>query len=313
MQVLIVEEELSVANAMAYALEARGHAVTVASSAQVALGLPQPDVLIADPELPGISGLDLLEQYHHADIAPRTVFISATPSLESCRRALRLGASDFLSKPFRLDELVRAVELENAEPSVVLEETYDVATNPLETCLRDLAAFGIRRGLGPTCRARACSAVGEIVDNVIKHAYPFGEGELRMTATVDQRALVVTLIDNGIGLDTNQVATEIMSVSGGLSRASSLSESLDLRGEPGVGTTVQLSFGSYLVDFAGDDHADLTELDYLTPDTARQILSTLELEGSESFFQLTPSLAVVIGRLLSGPDPQRIAAQALRS
>lgn len=313
MQVLIVEEEPSVANAMTFALESRGHTVVVARDAQAALNLARPDVLIADPELPGFSGLDLLEEYGHGGVSPRTIFVASEPSLESCRRALRLGAAEFLSKPFRLEELVRAVEAKHAESRSIFEETYAVGEHVVELCSRDLAAFALRRGVGPTCRARACSALGEVIENVRLHAYPMGEGSLRMTATIDERDLIVTIIDDGIGLDAALVATDIMTDGGGLARVSALAEDLDVRGEFGVGTTVQLRFGVYTVDYAGENQADLTELDFLTPDTTRQILATLEMEGAESFFQLTPSLAVVIGRLLAGPDPERLAAQVLRS
>ncbi|MFT7487039.1 MAG: CheY-like chemotaxis protein [Candidatus Paceibacteria bacterium] len=313
MQVLIVEEEQSIASAMAFALESRGHCVHVASDARNALNLPRPDVLIADPELPGISGLDLLEQYRHRGATPRTIFISSAPSLESCRRALRLGASEFLSKPFRLEELVRAVESKHPEPKALFEECYPLSNDVVENCLRDLAAFAIRRGVGPTCRARACSAVGELVENVMRHAYPDAEGSVRMSVTIDERDLTITIIDDGVGMDTAEIIADLMEFQGGLSRAAALSEDIDLRADIGVGTTVQLRFGAYTVDYSGADKADLTELDFLTPETTRQILSTLELEGAESFFQITPALAVVIGRLLAGPDPERLVAQALRS
>ncbi len=313
MQVLIVGEEREVNMAIANALESRGHEVLVAADAYFARILPRPDVLIADPEMPGLSGLDLLEEYNETGRAPRTVFLSSHPSLESCRRALRLGASEFLSKPFRLADLVRAVELGVAKPAAIFEQTYSISPTSIEDCMLDLAAFGLRRRVGPTCRARACSAIGEVVSNVLEHASPNGEGLFHVTASVDSREFHVTVRDEGVGMETGDVAVHTMSTGGGLSRALALSENLDLRSTPGAGTTVQMSFGATRVDYVGPDQVDLTELDFFTPQIAQQIISTLELDGSEKFFQLSPSLAVVIGRLLAGPDPARIAAQALRS
>lgn len=313
MQILIVGEEREVSQAIANALESRGHDVLVASDAHSARALPRPDVLIADPEMPGLSGLDLLEEYRDAGCAPRTVFLSSHPSLESCRRALRLGASEFLSKPFRLADLVRAVEHGQERPSALFEETYAITPTCVEDSMLDLAAFALRRRVGPTCRARACSALGEVISNVVQHAYEDGRGHFHLSARVDSRELTVTVRDEGVGMDTGGIAVDSMSTGGGLARVLALSENLDLRSTPVEGTTVQMSFGATRVDYVGPDQVDLTELDYFTPQVAQQILSTLELDGSESFFQLSPSLAVVIGRLLAGPDPARIAAQALRS
>jgi CheY-like chemotaxis protein len=313
MRVLIVENEHVVAKAMSYALESRGHRVDIANSIEAALALSTPEVLIADPERPGLSGLDLLERYRRQGLAPRTVFVSSEPSLESCRRALRLGASEFLSKPFRLEELVRAVELETGSPEALFEETYITSKSCVEVAMRDLAAFALRQGIAPTCRARCCTALGELLDNVCRHAYLVPGGELRVTATIDRRDLIVTVSDDGVGVDACELAIDFMSIGGGLARASALAEDLEIQTGLPRGTTVTLRFGAYLVDYGDEVRADLTELDFLTPDTSREILNTLEFEDGEQFFQLPPSLAVVIGRLLAKPDPRRLIAQAFRS
>ena len=313
MNILIVEDEAVVANAMAGALRARGHEVSIAIRAQDALALPRPEVLIADPEMAGLTGLDLLETYRRAGRAPRTVFVSAAPSLESCRRALRLGAAEFLSKPFRLEELVRAVEGEVAPNRPLFDRGYSASTKTLEVCLRDVAAFALRHDVGPTCRARCCTALGELIENVIQHAYPREAGSLQLTATVDERELVVTVSDFGVGCDLERELPGHLVREGGLARAAALSEKLECIGGPGLGTTVSMVFDARRVDFAGDEAADLTELDFLDPQTTREVLHTLRLAGGEGFLQLPPSLAVVIGRLLAGPDPRRIIAQALRS
>jgi CheY-like chemotaxis protein len=313
MQILIVEDELVVANAMACALQSRGHDVSIARNVREALGLPRPEVLVADPELPGLSGLDLLEEYRRTGHAPLTVFISSSPSLESCRRALRLGAREFLSKPFRLEELIHAVEATRAPARLLFVRDYRATRSNIEACLRELAAFALQRGVGPTCRARCCTALGELIENVIQHAFPFDEGEFQVTATVDERDLVVTLSDSGVGFDVDDVLSNYLLDDGGLARAAALSEKLDLVGGLGLGTTATLSFGAYHVDFAGADAVDLTELDFLEPETTRQVLSTVRMAESEGFLQLPPALAVVVGRLLAGPDPKRIVAQAFRS
>ncbi|MFT7670499.1 MAG: CheY-like chemotaxis protein [Planctomycetota bacterium] len=313
MRVLIVENEIVVARAMASALESRGHQVVVAKTVELALSLSTPEVLIADAELPGLSGLDLLERYRREGHAPRTVFISNEPSLESCRRALRLGAAEFLSKPFRLEELVNAVELDKNSQTAFFEESYQTTDANIGIALRDVAAFALRQGISPTCRARVCTALGEIIENVMDHAYPASLSTYEVRAVLDGRDLVVTVNDQGIGFDTSKVTVDYMSTSGGLARAASLAESVELASEPGRLTAVTMRFGAYLIDYNGADQVDLSEMDFFTPDTSREILNTLACDGGESFFQLSPALAVVIGRMLAGPDTKRLAAQALRS
>jgi len=315
MQVLILEQEVVVANAMVNALECRGHEVSVAANAEAALSLPRPEVLIADLELDGLSGLDLLEQYRRTGSAPRTVFVTANFSLNSCRKALRFGVSDVLPKPFRLEDLVAAVESGQAPAQALFEKTYPSKPSSIERAARELAAFAMCQGVSPTCRARACTAFGELLENCVTHAYPKSVGDIRVTATVDERDLTVTVSDDGVGLDSRQSAAEYMNspLHDGLARAASLVEGIEIHSEFGVGTTITLRFGAYRADFDGEELIDLSEHDFLAPSTSREVLRTLQIEGAERFFQLSPALAVVVGRLLAGPDPRRVLAQALRS
>jgi len=311
MRVLIVESELVVARALAAALESRGHDVDVARRAEEALALTPPEVLIADPELPGLTGLDLLERYRRRGFAPRTVFLSARPSLESCRRALRLGASEFLSKPFRLEELVQAVETEGCLEGARLQRSYAATLPSVEQAQLDLAAFATGRGIGPSCRARACTALGEVVENVVRHAYPCRSGELEVDAEIEGRDLLVMVSDAGVGVDGVELGTEHLCADGGLSRAAALTEGLEVRTEDGR-TRVRMRFGAYRVAYA-QASTDLSEHDYLSPQTTRDLLALLREGGSAEALQLSPALAVVAGRLLADPDPRRAVAHALRS
>lgn len=315
MDILIVEDEAVIASAMASALESRGHEVRVAGSAEVALTLARPEVLITDLQLGGRSGLDLLRAYKRRGPAPRTIFVTGNPTLEACREAFRQGAAEFLSKPFRLEDLVCAVESTLDGPETLLELRLPAEPRAVRRAAREVAAFCLRHGVGPTCRARVASATGELVKNSVEHAYPSTSGELRLTASVDAREVCVSVADDGVGFDAAQVA-ELHLASpyhDGLARAAALSEGLQLDSEPGHGARVTLTFGAYHADYDEAEQVDLSELDYFTPETSEEVLRTLREDGGERFFQLSPALAVVIGRLLSGPDTSRVAAQALRS
>ena len=65
----------------------------------------------------------------------------------------------------------------------------------------------------------------------------------------------------------------------------------------------------FRADFDNGDQVDLTELDFFTPHTSRKILDLVRDQDAGSYLDLSPSLAVVIGRLLSGPS-QRTNLQA---
>lgn len=68
-----------------------------------------PQILLLDLKLPGISGLDVLEELHKRDIETLTVMITAYASIETAVRATKQGAYDFLAKPFTPTELKSTV------------------------------------------------------------------------------------------------------------------------------------------------------------------------------------------------------------
>jgi DNA-binding response OmpR family regulator len=322
--VLIVDDELAIVSVLAAALEARGHHVTVATSAEDALALPEPEVLVADLWLQGVmSGLDLFDELVNRGVAPRTIFMTGMPTVADCRRALRLGASEFLSKPFSIDELVRAVECESpvSSPGGVaparLERIYAAGPRAAERAARDVAAWCLRSEVSPATRARIASTVCELVDNATRHAYDapteVSEHPIELCAEMDARALVVEVRDHGRGFDAlRSQLDEMVCAKSGLARVAALTEDLTIRSSPDNGTRVRARFSVATADFDVEGRIDLTELDHLSPDTARELLTTLA-EDPHAPVVLSPALAVVVGRLLAGPDPRRVLQRALWS
>ena len=67
------------------------------------------DVAILDVRMPGISGLDVLKRLKEIDPAVEVILLTAYENVDYVREALRLGACDYITKPFQVDTLRTAV------------------------------------------------------------------------------------------------------------------------------------------------------------------------------------------------------------
>lgn len=312
LSVLVMEPERAIASSLCSALERRGHRAFVASDADSALERETPDVLICGVESGASAKYDLLEAYARRGRQPRSILLLADPNALSFRRARELGVEDVFARPFRLDELMSSVErisesnLSSLAPSFsTFLRSYPCDEDVVDRAAHDIAAFALRSGVGPSARARLASAVAEIVENSFEHAYPTGGGMLEVEARLEERDVWVSLRDSGVGFD----ASEALGNDGGLDRATALTEGLDIRSASGQGTEVTLRVSIFRANFDTDQLVDLSELDFFTPATARRVLGVVRDQDAASFLELSPSLAVVLGRLLSGPS-QRAAVTA---
>jgi len=75
------------------------------------------DLIITDLSMPGMSGLDLLESIRQTDIEVPVIMITGFSTEDNAIKALRLGATDFIKKPYDADELIQQVDevLEKSE------------------------------------------------------------------------------------------------------------------------------------------------------------------------------------------------------
>ncbi len=112
MRVLIVEDEGLIARFVARALQAEGYTTSVAPDGEVAcrrLRDEEWDLAILDLLLPARSGFDVLRELSQATNQVPVLVLSARRSVEDKVAALDAGATDFLAKPFALDELLARV------------------------------------------------------------------------------------------------------------------------------------------------------------------------------------------------------------
>jgi DNA-binding NtrC family response regulator len=113
--ILLVDDEEKILRALGRALRDAGHAVVETTSprhAQRLLGERPFDVLIVDNVMPELNGLDLIRELVGAtpeSERPQILMMTAHATVESALEAMKLGALDYLQKPFEIDELLVVV------------------------------------------------------------------------------------------------------------------------------------------------------------------------------------------------------------
>ncbi len=338
--IVLALNDATVAHAFARILETHvGHARVVGSLLE-ALESTTSGVLVAEfgdlDSSAAIDGLELLEDLHALGLHPPTVLVATRPSSAQYRRAFQLGVSDVLQRPLLPDELIRAIgsaasvdaglpadaleigfgpwdddipELREGAAPEALHAVLAAERGAAEAAARDVIGWCARCEVTPPARARVGSSIAEIVQNSIEH----GATTVEVSASLSARTLRIQIVDDGPGFDVAQaLAAHALDSSSGLGRAHSLAEDVRIRSEAGRGTSVELSFRVTTVEFADEARIDLSDLDYFAPATSRELLATLA-DDPHAPIILSPALAVVVGRLLVGPDSHRILQGALRS
>jgi FixJ family two-component response regulator len=115
--IFIVDDDLRIRESVVALLESFDMNARAFGSAAEYMASPQPDVpacLILDVELPDMNGLDLQRGIAQSRLdqgnRPHVVFVTGHGDIPSSVRAIKAGAVDFLTKPFRQEDLMRAVE-----------------------------------------------------------------------------------------------------------------------------------------------------------------------------------------------------------
>ena len=111
-RILVVEDDESMRELLRLHLSSAGYAVEVAEdaiSAGYALLKAPPDLIVCDVEMPHMDGLELIAALRADQAMPKVPVIFLTSDAEGEGRARELGVSEYLSKPVRLEELLRAV------------------------------------------------------------------------------------------------------------------------------------------------------------------------------------------------------------
>lgn len=111
--ILVVEDDRSLREGLAMNFELRGYRVLAAADGEAGVQLAfdeRPDLIVLDLMLPGFDGLEILSQLREKEIDVPVLILSARGQVSDKVDGFRLGADDYVTKPFQLPELIARVE-----------------------------------------------------------------------------------------------------------------------------------------------------------------------------------------------------------
>lgn len=109
-KVLLVDDEEEFVTALAERLELRGIEASIATSGGEALnriGADKPDLVVLDVLMPGVGGLDVLDQIRKTDPQIRVILLTGRGAAQEDDGDIPLGAFDYLIKPVNIDDLIQ--------------------------------------------------------------------------------------------------------------------------------------------------------------------------------------------------------------
>jgi DNA-binding response OmpR family regulator len=202
MNILLVEDDPRIADFLQRGLRAEGHqvqrsahgvqglAMAQAAARQASAGDP-PLVLVLDLMLPGMSGLEICQSLRASGVAVPVLMLTAMGSLEDRVAGLRMGADDYLCKPFEFEELLARLEAlaRRTQPLLVGTPTQMQVDDLVldRSCMR---AFRAGTPLALTARELALlellmSAPGRLFSRERILASVWGQSEDPLTNVVD--------------------------------------------------------------------------------------------------------------------------------
>lgn len=134
MRILIVEDETRIADFLQRGLRAEGHFPVVANDGESGLALALEgdfDLLLLDMMLPKIHGREICQQLRMNKINTPLIILSAMDSLDDVIAGLRMGADDYMTKPFSFEELLARIETVMRRTSEIASETQVLSIGSL--------------------------------------------------------------------------------------------------------------------------------------------------------------------------------------
>jgi two-component system response regulator PilR (NtrC family) len=112
-KILVVEDEKNMREILKILLEGEGYDVSTANNGAEGIGLLNSDIfdlIITDIKMPGVDGIEVLKKAQEMSPGTLVIMITAFGTTESAIEAMKLGAYDYVHKPFKIDEIRMVVK-----------------------------------------------------------------------------------------------------------------------------------------------------------------------------------------------------------
>jgi two-component system, OmpR family, KDP operon response regulator KdpE len=114
LRILIVDDEPAILRFLRATLESQGYVVSVAGNARTSLDMVRrsaPDLLVLDLGLPDMDGLEVIKRIRDGGVSLPIIVLSSRENESAKVKALDLGADDYVTKPFGVDELLARIRM----------------------------------------------------------------------------------------------------------------------------------------------------------------------------------------------------------
>jgi len=210
MRILLVEDDLILADGIAHALRSSGHAVDCVATgpdADAALAAQGYELVVLDVELPKFDGFEVLRRLRRRKSSTPVLVLTARDAVHDRIRGLDLGADDYLTKPFEMGELHARIRALGRRARGAAEDR--IVLGRLEVDVKGKRAFVDGAGIDLSAREFAvlellAARVGRVVskDAVIASLYQW-ESEVSANAIeIYVHRLRRKLQDLGVGIRT---------------------------------------------------------------------------------------------------------------
>lgn len=186
MIVLLAEDDSTARDHLVRVIESEGHNVQIAADGTVAWEMFQrfePDLVLSDLHMPGMSGIDLLSQIRRLGETCPVIIMTGNGSEEAAAQAIRHGANDYLTKPIDTAELVRALR---RMASMVYSTRHE----------REVASYTLRQGLTMQF-PNMVQLVPTLSQFLVHQAAPFVSSEEQAGLRLGVHELVANAIEHG--------------------------------------------------------------------------------------------------------------------
>jgi len=158
-KILVVDNDEGLVHFLTRLLVKQGYEVTSANDGTTALervAAEAFDLILMDYKMPGLNGLETLAEMKRAQVKTPVIVMTAFGTTETAIEAMRLGAYDYLLKPFDTEEL-RRIAADALEVNRLMKEVVSLPhTNPIKPVSSNEHRGG--EPLAPTARCRRCSS-----------------------------------------------------------------------------------------------------------------------------------------------------------